>query len=43
LEEKIDKYIVTIPKIATKEDLLDLKEFLANLDTGEIKIFIDLR
>lgn len=42
-EEKIDKYIVAIPKTATKEDLLDLKEFLANLDAGEIQIFIDLR
>jgi hypothetical protein len=31
-EEKIDKYIVSIPTSASKQDLLDLKDFLADLD-----------
>jgi hypothetical protein len=31
-EEKIDKYIVSIPTSASKQDLLDLKDFLADED-----------
>jgi hypothetical protein len=35
LEEQImdEKYIITIPPIAKKEDLHDLKDFMQTLDT----------
>ncbi|MDD5212904.1 MAG: DNA polymerase III subunit alpha [Candidatus Gracilibacteria bacterium] len=42
-EEKIDKYIVSIPTSASKQDLLDLKDFLADEYKGDISIFIELR
>jgi SepF-like predicted cell division protein (DUF552 family) len=45
LEEKINenKFVIKIPEIAVKEDLHDLKEFILSLESGDIKIFLDLR
>jgi hypothetical protein len=37
-----DKYIVTIPKWALKQDLQDLKEFLLMQSSGQTNIYIDL-
>jgi hypothetical protein len=34
---------VSIPVSASKQDLLDLKDFLADLDKWDIGIFIELR
>jgi hypothetical protein len=34
---------VSIPTSASKQDLLDLKDFLADLDKWDIGIFIELR
>lgn len=42
-EEKIDKYVISIPSSASKQDLLDLKDYLADLEVGDIAIFIELR
>lgn len=42
-EEKIEKYIISIPSLATKQDLFDLKDFLASLDKWDTAIFIELR
>ncbi|NVP17200.1 DNA polymerase III subunit alpha [Candidatus Gracilibacteria bacterium] len=38
-----DKFVITIPSHAKKEDLHDLKEFLLKENTGFIKVFIDLK
>ncbi len=37
-----DKYVVTIPKTAQKQDLQDLKEFLLMQTSGPTNIYIDL-
>jgi DNA polymerase III subunit alpha len=37
------KYIIKIPNIAVKQDLIDLKLYMQSLDTWFIKIFIDLK
>jgi len=38
-----DKFIITIPSHAKKEDLHDLKEFLLKENSWFIKVFIDLK
>ncbi|MDD2871632.1 MAG: DNA polymerase III subunit alpha [Candidatus Gracilibacteria bacterium] len=38
-----DKFVINIPVTAKKEDLLELKTFMGNLDTGFIKIYLNLR
>lgn len=42
-EEKLDKYVLMIPASASKQDLIDLKEFLAWEDFWEIQIFINIK
>lgn len=37
-----DKYVVTIPKTAQKQDLQDLKEFLLMQTSGPTNIYINL-
>ena len=45
VEEQImeEEYIIQIPKMAKKQDLYDLKEFLSTLKSWYIKVFLDLR
>lgn len=38
--EKISKYVIDIPLTATKNDLLDLKDFLSKEEGGHIDIYI---
>jgi len=38
-----DKFVIKIPSNAVKQDLLDLKKFMLTLETGFIKVFIDLK
>ncbi|MGE4443775.1 MAG: DNA polymerase III subunit alpha [Candidatus Altimarinota bacterium] len=42
-EEKIEKYIIQIPPVTQKENLLKLKEFMLGLPVGDIKIFLSLK
>lgn len=42
-EEKIEKYIIQIPPVTKKENLLKLKEFMLGLPVGDIKIFLSLK
>lgn len=41
-EIQIEKYVVNIPSNAKKEDLINLKNFMLNLETWNIKIYINL-
>lgn len=41
-EENLDKYFINIPPTAKKEDLLELKKFMLELDSWNIKIFLNL-
>jgi hypothetical protein len=41
-EEKIEKYVVYIPKGSSKEDLMNLKKFMEELSPWDIKIYIHI-
>ena len=41
-EEKLEKYVIIIPKTAKKEDLLELKNFMIHLTPWATKIFLNL-
>lgn len=37
------EYILTIPQTANKQDLLDLKTYLADVPKGDLQVFLDIR
>ncbi|MDD3302291.1 MAG: DNA polymerase III subunit alpha [Candidatus Gracilibacteria bacterium] len=43
VQEKITRYVVEIPSIAKKTDLISLKQFLEEEEKGDIKIYLNLR
>ncbi|MDD5769952.1 MAG: hypothetical protein PHE25_03210, partial [Candidatus Gracilibacteria bacterium] len=43
IKEEIDKYLINIPSTVKKEKLIELKSFMLGLETGNIKVFLDLK
>lgn len=43
IQKKIDRFTIQVPAHWTKDDLIKLKEFLLNLDSGDINIYLDIK